>query len=289
MKRRSLLLITVVCTAALALCLAGCGSKAPSNTLKNDTMAIEGIYVDESYDGSNADKDVKRLYIFAEITAAKGTISVSSASFKLEASREKASDTLSSMDVVQKDTDGGSGLANLATSYSCTNVISEITPGSSKKIIIPFNVPTYYLEDGSTFTLDDSSNISDGIKFNFTDIIDSENLETIAQSVDSDGYAAAMEAREDASPEVAQDVMNRLNNYEYYVSVGGLTRKYTFEGNRFVASASGIKNPGTYTVKKGYLACLQDSTGWITWIPWEYSDKYDNGIDVNINDSFTEK
>lgn len=290
---------------AVAVCLVGCGSsgdssngstpeasaeaeKASSDVLKNDSMTIEGVYIDESYAGSDADKDIKRLYVFADVTATSGTLSISSASFELTASYDDATDELDSIDVIQYDTDSGSDLANLATSYTCTNVISEVLPGSSQKIIIPFNVPTFYLKDGATFELSNSDGLADGLKFGYGTIQDKENLEAIAQSADSAGYEAALKAREDASPEVAQDVMNKLDGYEYYQSFGGLTQTYKFDGNRFTVRASGMENSGTYTVKNGYLACLQDSTGWVTWIPWEASDSQ-NGIDLEIDESFVEK
>lgn len=288
MKRKCLSLFTsVLCGLVLVFCFAGCGS---SNTdiLENDDMVVQGVYVDESYAGSNADKDVKRLYIFSEITASSGTLKVSSAGFTLDVSRDDATDSLNSSDVIQSDTDGGSALANIASSYTCSNIITEVLPGSSAKLVIPFNVPSFYLQEGSTFELSDSHGISDGIKFGFDIVQDAESLESIAQSADSEGYAAAMTAREDASPEVAQDVMNRLNGYEYYSSVGGLTQKYKFAGNRFVASSLGRENPGTYVVKNGYLACTQDATGWVTWIPWE-ADSSENGIKLDIGNLFVEK
>ncbi len=304
MKRRILALVTALCSLVFALCLSGCSSsngasdnssqEAPeenvsADVLENDNMTVEGAYIDESYAGSDADEDVKRLYIFTEITASSGTLEISSASFNLSVSRDGATDSLSSMDVIQYDTDGGSTLTTLASSYTCTNVITKIHPGSSAKLIIPFNVPSYYLQEGATFNLGGPNGVADNITFGFGFIQNAENPESIAQLADSEGYTTAMTAREDASPEVAQDVMNRLNGYEYYQSKGSLMQKYSFEGNRFVASAAGLENPGTYTVKNGYLACTQDSTGWVTWIPWEASDTSENGINLDIGESFTEK
>lgn len=308
MKKRYLPALAFVLFGAMLFCgLAGCSAsdnsseEAPgdisqevteseeANVLQNKDMTVEGVYVDESYDGSSSDEDIKRLYIFSQITASSGTLEVSSASFDLAVSREDATDTLKSYDVIQNDTDGGSALSNLATSYTCTNVITKILPGSSAKLAIPFNVPSFYLQEGADFSLSDSAGISDGITFGFDVIQDSENLESIAQTADAEGYAAAIEAREDASPEGAQDIMNRLDGYEYYESVGGVTQRYSFDGDRFVASVLGRENPGTYTVKNGYLACTQDSTGWVTWIPWEASDKYENGIALDLGGLFVEK
>lgn len=292
-KRRALTLAIALCGLVFACCLVGCNSSnnAPQevDVLENGNMTVEGTYIDESYAGSDADEDIKRLYLFTEITATNGTLEISSASFSLNASRDDATDSLTSIDVIQYDTDGGSALAKLATSYSCTNTITKILPGSSEKLVIPFNVPSFYLQEGTIFSLSDSKSVSDDITFGFGFIQDAETLESIAQSADSEGYAAAMEAREDASPEVAQDVMNKLDGYEYYQSVGGLMQKYYFEGNRVIASISGRENPGTYTVKNGYLACTQDSTGWVTWIPWEASDTSQNGIDLEIGELFVEK
>lgn len=304
MKGRYRLILATLFGLMLACCLIGCSASnestqegssqevaepEPTEVLENEDMAIEGIYVDGSYAGSFADEDINRLYIFSEITASSGTLEVSSASFKLNVSRDGATDALDSYDVIQNDTDGGSSLAKLATSYTCTNVITKILPGSSAKLAIPFNVPSYYLQEGATFDLSDSKGIADGITFGFDAIVEEGSLEAIAQSVDSDGYAAAVTAREDAPPEVAQDVMNKLDGYEYYESVGGAMQKYSFNGNRFVASMLGVENPGTYTVKNGYLACTQDSTGWVTWIPWEASDKNQNGISLEIGELFVEK
>ena len=303
-KRHALTLATALCGLMFACCLVGCNSSnnapqeatedigeenASSDVLKNGNVTVESAYIDESYAGSNADEDIKRLYIFTEITASSGTLEISSASFNLKVSRDEATDYLASLDVIQYDTDGGSALANLTTSYTCTNTITKILPGSSEKLAIPFNVPSFYLQEGATFDLSDSKNVSNGITFGFGFIQDAENLESIAQSADSEGYAAAIEAREDASPEVAQDVMNRIDGYEYYQSTGGLMQKYYFEGNRFLVTAAGLENSGTYTVKNGYLACTQDSTGWVTWIPWEYSDTSQNGIDLEISELFVEK
>ncbi len=315
MKKRNrkflLAICTVLCSLTFAVGLFGCGTSsgassgtsgesssassqdatenASANVLENEDMTVKGVYVDESYAGSNADKDIKRLYIFSEITASTGTLEISSASFNMNVSRDKASDSLSSLDVIQYDSDGGSTLETLATSYTCTNTITKVLPGSSAKLAIPFNVPSFYLQEGATFSLSDSKGISDGITFGFDVIQDAENLESIAQSVDSEGYTAAMVARADASPEIAQDVMNKLDGYEYYQSRGGIVQKYYFEGDRFVAKAAGIENPGSYQVKNGYLACIQDSTGWITWIPWKASDTSQNGIDLDIGEMFTEK
>lgn len=297
-------MIACLCCLILALCLVGCGSAGssnssgnsntsdsskPSNTLENDEMKVAGVYIDESYVGSKASDDIKRLYVFATVTASSGTQKISSAGFKLNATREKVTDALDSTDVIQNDTDSGSELARLASSYTCTNIIKEITPGSSAKLIIPFNVPAYYLQDGASFSLSDSKKLSEGIKFGFDAIQDIDNKTTIAQSIDSEGYAAAMTAREDASPETAQDVMNRLNGYEYFESIGGVSQRYHFDGDRFTAKAIGQETSGQYVVKNGYLACTQDSTGWVNWIPWEYSDKYENGISIDIGALHVEK
>lgn len=306
MKKRSTVLVTaVLCGLAFAFCLVGCSSAndaseeqeaassqeehASANVLENGDMVVEGIYIDESYAGSDAEEDVKRLYVFSTITASSGTLEVSSASFSLTASRDGATDSLSSLDVIQYDSDSGSALANQATSYTCTNTIAKVLPGSSEKLILPFNVPSFYLQEGATFSLSDSKGISNGITFGFDVVQDMENPGSIAQVADAEGYAAAMQAREDADPEIAQDVMDRLSGYEYYESTSGLTQKYYFDGDQFVASALGKENPGIYTVKNGYLACVQDSTGWVTWIPWEYSDASENGISIDIGELFVEK
>lgn len=293
MKRFRVSIIMGFAAAVAMLCLVGCGSSGAKDTLENQNMALQGAYIDESYAGSEDDSDKKRLYIFAEVTASTGTLKVRAASFELTITREDATDTLNSTDVIMKDSDGGSAVTNLASSYTCSKTYEEVSPGSSAKIAIPFNVPDYYLQEGATFSLSytssGSDDIAEGITFGFDYIQDSDNLETIAQSVDEEGYSAAMTAREDASPEVAQQVMNALNHYEYFLSVGGLTTTYSFEGDRFTAKVAGKENPGTYVVKNGYLACRQDSTGWITWIPWEFSDKSQNGISIDIEKSFTEK
>lgn len=295
-KKRFAALLAALSCFALALGLVGCGTGGgepsepePTDVLENEDMTVTSAFIDESYAGSSADEDIKRLYIFSDITASSGTLEVSSASFDLEAALDDATDELDSMDVIQYDTDGGSALANLATSYTCTNTITKILPGSSAKLAIPFNVPSYYLQEGAVFSLSDSKGISDGIMFDYSFIQNAETLEALAQAADNEGYTAAMEARQDASPEVAQDVMDRLNGYEYYQSVGGLTQRYLFEGDRFTASTMGVQNPGTYSVKNGYLACTQDSTGWVTWIPWEFSDKSENGISIDIGELFVEK
>ncbi len=308
-------IIAIFCCLAFALCLVSCGSAGnpnsasssssagssssassssssdskPSNTLENDEMKVEGVYIDESYAGSKAGDEIKRLYVFTTVTPSSGTQKVSSASFTLSAAREKATDELDSMDVIQNDTESGSELARLASSYTCTNVITEVTPGSSAKLIIPFNVPAYYLQDGASFSLSDSNKVSDGIKFGFDAIKDADSKNTIAQSIDSEGYAAAMKAREDASPETAQDVRDKLNGYEYFESKGGVTQRYSFEGDRFTAKAMGQEVSGQYAVKNGYLACTQDSTGWVNWIPWEYSEKNENGISIDIGALYVEK
>lgn len=289
MKKAYLVLAVLLCGLTAVFCFAGCGSSQVKNVLENDNMTVEGVYVDESYDGSNADEDIKRLYIFSKITATSGTLDVNSASFDLTASRNDATDELESSKVVLSDTDSGSALARLASSYTCSNINTKIAPGSSAMLLIPFNAPSYYLQEGGSFSLSDSKKISDGIKFGFDVVQTGENLESIAQSIDSEGYAAEMEAREDASPEVAQDVMNRLNGFEFFETSGGLTQKYKFNGNRFTASTLGKENSGAYTVKNGYLACTQDSTGWVTWIPWEVSEKNQTGISISIGDLFVEK
>ncbi len=289
MKRRILALVTALCSLVFALCLSGCSSSNGASDNSSQEAPEENVSADVLENDNMTDEDVKRLYIFTEITASSGTLEISSASFNLSVSRDGATDSLSSMDVIQYDTDGGSTLTTLASSYTCTNVITKIHPGSSAKLIIPFNVPSYYLQEGATFNLGGPNGVADNITFGFGFIQNAENPESIAQLADSEGYTTAMTAREDASPEVAQDVMNRLNGYEYYQSKGSLMQKYSFEGNRFVASAAGLENPGTYTVKNGYLACTQDSTGWVTWIPWEASDTSENGINLDIGESFTEK
>ena len=291
------LLLPLFCCLTLVVCLVGCGApgnSAPegpksSNNLESDQMKVEGVYVDKSYTGSKASEDIKRVYVFATITAKSGTLEVSSAGFDLKAERESASDSIDSMDVIQYDSDGGSDMARLASSYTCTNVITKITPGSSSKLAIPFNVPSFYLQDGATFSLSDSKGISGNIKFGYDAIKEADTKDAIAQSVDNEGYAAEMKAREDASPETAQDVSGRLDGYDYFLSVGGVSQTYHFSGDTFTVRAAGRTVSGTYVVKNGYLACTQDDTGWVTWIPWENSDKRENGIDIKIEDLHVEK
>ena len=309
-------LATLIFGLIFALCLAGCSASSDSsqetdgqdqesaveeqkiddegeeiNVLENSDMLVLGAYIDESYDGSEDKDDIKRLYVFTEITPTTGTVETSSAGFDMTVSKDDASDKLESSDVVLSDSDGGSTLARLASSYTCTNTISKITPGKTEGIIIPFNVPSFYVQEGATFSLSDSKGISDGITFGFDYIQDKKSLKAIAKTADNDGYAKEMKARKNASSKTAKKVMNKLDGYEYYIYIGGAKQTYSFEGNRFTTTAVGQSVSGTYTVKNGYLACKQSATGWVTWIPWKYSKEYENGIDVDISISsiFVEK
>lgn len=287
--------LCLVVSFGMALALTGCASQnEPQEQIKleNDTLTVDGIYIDESYQGSEAQDGMRRVYVFATVHPKSETLSISSGTASLKATKGEASDTYDSIDVIQYDTDAGSEAARWASSYYCSNVIEDVQPEKTFKIILPFNIADIYLEEGAKFELaefNSKSEYAEGIEFPFSTINSSADLQAMAEQADPDGYKKALEARQDASSEVAQDVMNRLNGFKFYASTGTMIQTCSFAGDTFTHEAVGSEVSGTYTVKNGYLACVQSTTGWVNWIPWQYDETNQSGIDVDLNGTFTEK
>ena len=251
MKKKILGLLSV---AIMIISLVGCSNNLATKNNKNGSILesthfkIDGIYVDESYQ----DENLGLLYLFYTINAGDENLELASVSTEVKVNDKNSYDATVLSSFIPK-----------YTNYYYGTVIKKIYVGKSYKICSTFKVAKGDLEGSKIITLDNYKiNDIDKIKFTTDDIKKMENIAKIAEDLDKETYNVKYKEEQDklatADDATVKKVKNDINGYyfEGYVNVGQTLQKIKLEfeaPNKFNVNLAGLKNNGTYEVKKGMI------------------------------------
>lgn len=246
MKKFIAMLLAMVMCVSMAACG---GASTPSAVYETETLKIDGLCVDDSYQDEDG-TPLKLLYMFYTVNAKDTNCEVDSqfTNMTIGEANEYSSEHFSS---IAKATE-------YTSSYYSSSTIKDLYVGESQKIVTVFKVPEGDLVEGKAITFNDDQ-VPDMEKIRMTtdDIQHFSSPEAIAEAMDPDGYAAEMHARENADEATANTVRSYLNGYQWTFYVNFTTYELEFwEPNNFQLRTSlGTSSDGTYTVKNGYIFC----------------------------------
>lgn len=294
----------VACGMALSLSLVGCGGapsggaaqsgdaaeetveetaeeeveeepEEPTEVLETEHLAIEGIYIDDSYVDKDSDQ-LKMVYVFYTINATDENLEPASTSLSM---------TINEKNSYQAE--HYPGLSKGMSKYYYSSFLEDVYVGDSLEVMSTFKIPKGDLEPGRSITFSHSSIEDASELLASTDIIETmESADALAQKVDPEGYAAEIEKMEEADEETTARVRAALNGYYWSFYVNSSSYKIEFfEPNSFDISVLGLTNSGTYVVRKGYVELVYPDTGPSVEIP--YTWKEDGDIDLDVVTGFS--
>lgn len=223
----------------------------PKNTLSNNYMTINGIYLNN---GHVNDEGLKQVVVFYTVKAGDKNLDLSCREFSL-----KINNTNVYSATIESDTPN-------YTEYYYSDIIENIYVGKTLNMAATFDVPEGDLIPGKEIVLEGSNNLAAGIKFKTDDIKRKENYDEISKDIAPETYAKKKaekdEAMSAADEATTNKVKNAVNGYYFEMStfVGQAYISYKLDfaapNNFTVTSYVGggqISNTGTYDVRKGYI------------------------------------
>lgn len=249
-------------------------SKEPKSVMETDTIKINGIYVDESFE----DENLSLVYMFYTVNSNDTNISVSSKDITLLINDKNEYSATNSKDFIP-----------YYTKYYYSDFLETLYVGSKLDICATFKVAKGDLVDGRSVKLKDYD-IKDisNIKFTTNDIKKMENIEKISEDLDKETFDKKYNERKEMLTKVdsATDkkIKKLINGYywTFYPTIGTSikTGKLEFSSpNKFKITLAGLSNNGTYTVRKGAIVLYYPSNKSEVIVPYEL----ENG-DVTLSD-----
>ncbi len=261
---KKIIAVLLVFAALLTLTACGGGTAAGSKS-SNDNIAIEGIYVDNSYvDKSNS--ALKMVYVFLSINATDSNISADCSYAKMTINNSNTYES-----TFYK------GACDFAPSYYYSSFIEEVYTGTNLDLVLTFKVPEGDLKDSKKITFSDTSMPFGGIEMSTDDIVFCASAQEVCEKGDPEGYATESEKHAPADAATTQKVKNLINGYywTFYLSVGTSVEVQEIEfsaPNKFVLRSNYSSNGGTYEVKNAYIYVTYSTNGATYKIPYEFKD-----------------
>lgn len=271
MRKRFVGLIGVAM--AVALCLGGCSEgttaaepaaqeESQASVKETDVVAIDGIYVDDSYVSEESDQ-LKRVYLF---------YTLSPDNENLEADSKYTEMTIA--DGNTYECEFYPGACDLMSSYYYSSFIENVYMGDTLKVAAVFEIPAADLASDRAISLaDDQIPSIDGIKLSTNDIVRCASADEIAQNVDAEGYEHAQYLREEADAAATEQVRNAINGYYWSFFANNFSYRTEFSApNNFTTTVSGAQTAGTYTVTNGYVVLTNDANGYVVEVPYSWEN-----------------
>ena len=170
--------------------------------------------------------------------------------------------------------------------YYYSSYIKTIHSGTSQLVAATFFVPEGEFAEGGTITISDTQIPgceeilfkTDGIQF-------FDDGESIAKTIDPEGYAKIMTAYGEADPDTAALVASRINGYYWWCFVNNTRYEVEFYAPDVfeVRTSIGVENRGKYSVRNGFIFCTYDSNGVTIKIPYEIVN---GDVKMNVLEAF---
>lgn len=262
-------MFALILTLALCLTVCACGAggtaedqQGSGSVTSTEHMTIDGIFVDDSY-RDKEESPLRLVYLFYTLTAGDTNLKIDSKYTNL---------TIGEANTYESENIPGA--CDYAPSYYYGDYIQDVYVGESLKVVATFKIPEGDLAAGKSITLSDDQN-PDAAEISMTtdDIQHVNGAEEVAKAADPEGYAQAVESREEADAETTALVKSQLNGYQWDFYVNNTSYRIEFWANdNFKVTTALGGNSGTYSVRKGYVFCTYPSTGYVVEIPYEITD-----------------
>lgn len=247
-----------------------------TGTSETDHMKVDGLFADESY----TDKDNENLtmvYLFYTVFTNDENLKIDSKDSEL---------TINSTNTYTSEHYSKS--CTYMESYYYRDYLKDVYVGDNVKVVETFKVPKGDLTEGRTITFS-SSNIpgSDKISLLTDDIVCCDSAEKIARIIDPDGYADMRYKLADADEDTKAKVKNAIDGYYWTFYVNNTSYKIEFysDSTYDLTTVLGTTN-GTYTVKNAYIILKNSATGFVTNVPYSWSE---SDIDLEFPEAFDVK
>lgn len=265
--------IAILLVLAISMTFFACGtskdggakgdSKKESTVMKNDTINIDGIYVDKSY--VDDEGPLKMVYLFLTITAKDANVKAD-----CKYTEMKIGDNTYKSDFYKH-------ACEYAPSYYYSSFIEDVYIGETLKLVMTFKVPEAELTSGKDVTLTDDAMPFDDIKFTTEEIVFCESVEEVCEKGDPEGYAEEIVKHEPADEATVKKVKKEINGYywTFYVSAGSSVQVQEIEfssPNKFEMRTNFGSNGGTYEIKNGYIYVTYSTNNQTYKIPYEFED-----------------